>query len=170
VLIEMLTNQDWVVGGDAARVFARIGPETLPEVIKALEEVLKTDASERPKVVLWALRGFGESAAPAVPAVTHALTHANANVRHAAAETFGAIGPQALTAVPALSQALNDEAPHVHQAAARALKRIQGGPESRAGAWRAVTSGPKRTCGGAPVVEEWPSRWRRSALVLLEVI
>lgn len=74
VLIEMLTNQDWVVGGDAARVFARIGPETLPEVIKALEEVLKTDASERPKVVLWALRGFGESAAPAVPAVTHALT------------------------------------------------------------------------------------------------
>jgi hypothetical protein len=160
VLIEMLTNQDWVVGGDAARVFARIGPETLPEVIKALEEVLKTDASERPKVVLWALRGFGESAAPAVPAVTHALTHTNANVRHAAAETLGEIGPQAL----------NDEAPHVHQTAARALKRIQGGPESRAGAWRAVTSGPKRTCGGAPVVEEWPSRRRRSALVLLEVI
>jgi HEAT repeat protein len=133
VLIEMLTNRDWVVGGDAARVFARIGPETLPEVIKALEEVLKTDASERPKVVLWALRGFGESAAPAVPAVTHALTHANANVRHAAAETLGAIGPQALTAIPALSRALNDEAPHVRQGAARALKRIQGAPESRAG-------------------------------------
>ena len=130
---EMVTNQDWVVGGDAARVFARIGPETLPGVIKALEEVLKTDASERPKVVLWALRGFGESAAPAVPAVTHALTHTNANVRHAAAETLGEIGPQALTAVPALSQALNDEAPHVRQAAARALRRIQGTPESRAG-------------------------------------
>ena len=93
-------------GGDAARVFAQIGPETLPEVIKALEGVLKTDASERPKV--WALRGFGESAAPAVPAVTHA----DANVRHAAAETLGEIGPQALTAVPALSRALNDEAPH----------------------------------------------------------
>ena len=83
-------------GGDAARVFAQIGPETLPEVIKALEGVLKTDVSERPKVVLWALRGFGESAAPAGPAVTRALTHANANVRHAAAETLGEIGPQAL--------------------------------------------------------------------------
>ena len=81
MLIEMMTNQDWVVGGDAARAFSRIGPETLPEVIKALEEVLNTDGSERPKVVLWALRGFGESATPAVPAVTHALTHANATVR-----------------------------------------------------------------------------------------
>ena len=129
-LVRLLTNQDWVVGGDAARVFAQIGPETLPEVIKALEGVLKTDASERPKVVLWALRGFGESAAPAVPAVTHA----DANVRHAAAETLGETGPQALTAVPALSRALNDEAPHVRQAAAKALKRIQGAPESRAGA------------------------------------
>jgi hypothetical protein len=56
VRVRLLTNQDWVVGGDAARVFARIGPETLREVIKALEEVLNTDASERPKVVLWALR------------------------------------------------------------------------------------------------------------------
>jgi HEAT repeat protein len=128
---EVADQPGWVVGGDAAQVFARIGPETLPEVIKALEEVLKADASERPKVVLWALRGFGESAAPAVPAVTRALTHAN--VRHAAAETLGAIGPQALTAVPALSRALNDEAPHVRQAAARALKRIQGAPESRTG-------------------------------------
>ena len=64
---------------DAARVFAQVGPETLPEVIKALEGVLKTDASERPRVVLWALRGFGESAAPAGPAVTRALTHANAS-------------------------------------------------------------------------------------------
>jgi len=115
--------------------------------------------------VLLALRGFGESAAPAVPAVTHA----GANVRHAAAETLGEIGPQALTAVPALSRALNDEAPHVRQAAARALKRIQGTPESRAGARREVTSGPNRTSGGAPVAEEWPSRPRRSALVLLEV-
>ena len=131
-------------------------PRTLPEVIKALEGVLKTDVSERPKVVLWALRGLGESAAPAGPAVTRALTHANANVRHAVAETLGEIGPQALTAVPALSRALNDEAPHVR--------------ESRAGAWREVTSGPTRTCGGAPVAEEWPSRPRRSALVLLEVI
>jgi HEAT repeat protein len=145
-------------GGDAARVFAQIGPETLPEVIKALEGVLKTDASERPKVVLWALRGFGESVAPAGPAVTRALTHASANVRRAAAETLGEIGPQALTAVPALSRALNDETPHVRRA------------ECRAGARREVTSGPKRTCGGAPVAEEWPSRPRRSALVLLEVI
>jgi HEAT repeat protein len=48
VLIEMLTNQDWVVGGDAARAFAKIGLETLPEVIQALVEILKTDASERP--------------------------------------------------------------------------------------------------------------------------
>ena len=107
-------------GGDAARVFAQIGPEALPEVIKALEGVLKTDASERPKVVLWALRGFGESAAPAGPAVTRALTHANANVRHAAAETLGETGPQALTAVPAPSRALNDEAPHVRQAESHA--------------------------------------------------
>jgi hypothetical protein len=30
-------------------------------------------------------------------------------------------------------------------------------------------SGPNRTSGGAPVAEEWPSRPRRSALVLLEV-
>ena len=144
--------------GTPPRVFAQIGPETLPEVIKALEGVLKTDASERPKVVLWALRGFGESAAPAGPAVTRALTHANANVRHAAAETLGESGPRALTAVPALSRALNDEAPPIRQA------------ECRAGARREVTSGPKRTCGGAPVAEEWPSRPRRSALVLLEVI
>jgi hypothetical protein len=25
--VRLLTNQDWVVGGDAARVFAQIGPE-----------------------------------------------------------------------------------------------------------------------------------------------
>jgi hypothetical protein len=69
------TAEDWVVGGDAARVFARIGAETLPEVIKALEEVLKTEASERPKVVLWALRGFGESGG-ASGAGRHARAHA----------------------------------------------------------------------------------------------
>jgi hypothetical protein len=42
---------DWVVGGDAARAFARSGPETEtpPEAIKALEEVLNTDTSERPE-------------------------------------------------------------------------------------------------------------------------
>ena len=62
-------------------------PRTLPEVIKALEGVLKTDVSERPKVVLWALRGFGESAAPAGPAVCRGQ-------RLIATTSYGVLGGQ----------------------------------------------------------------------------
>jgi hypothetical protein len=70
ILIEM-TNQDWVVGGDAARVFARIGPETLPEVIKA-PRGLEDGRPERPKVVLWRYAGSGLGGASG--AGRHALT------------------------------------------------------------------------------------------------
>ena len=65
-------------GGDAARVFAQIGPETLPEMIKALEGALKTDASERMILDLWAFSEMCPS--HAMSDVTRALTHANASV------------------------------------------------------------------------------------------
>jgi len=80
---------------------------------------------------LQALEGMGAAAAPAVPALSAALTGRSEAppIRRKAAQVLASIGPGAAGAVPALMQALRDDDLWVRRFAASALGSI--GPAAR---------------------------------------
>jgi HEAT repeat protein len=69
---------------------------------------------------------FENAAAQAVPGLAKALSADSVEVRVAAAQALGAIGPDARTAVPQLGKALDDPAGIVTLSAAEALGSIKG--------------------------------------------
>lgn len=97
-------------------------PATLPEIIAALS----SDSPGARITAAGALRGFGEEAVAAIPALIQNLHYErHHDVRRAAAIALGELGSEARSAVPALTDVLQSyDAVPVRRAAADALGRI----------------------------------------------
>ncbi len=111
--------REWVVGA-----LEEIGP---PDPA-ALNELGHLAATQEPDVAYWAitlLGRLGGSAAPAVDALTHALsTHPATSVRQRAAWALGKIGPAASDALGALRSACTSSDVRLARLAARAVPQI----------------------------------------------
>jgi HEAT repeat protein len=70
-----------------------------------------------------ALENMGDAAAPAVPALTKAISDRDQKARQAAVKALGAIGPPASAALPALTRVLRRES---WPEAEEAVRRIRG--------------------------------------------
>lgn len=101
----------------AAVCLARIGPDAVPHLEKALGDEVE---SVRGGSAL-ALGLIGAPSRPAVPALGKALGDRSAVVRFAAAQALGRVGSLARPAVPALRKALADRDSAVRVESARAL-------------------------------------------------
>ena len=104
----------------AAVALARIGPDAVP----ALQKALRDDGETVRGGSALALGLIGESARPAAVALARALEDRSAVVRFAAAQALGRIGPSARSALPALRKALSDGDSAVRVEAAHALWSI----------------------------------------------
>ncbi len=94
----------------AAIALGRIGKEAHSSV-PTLGEVLdhKGTALEVREAIIDVLAQFGPMAAPAVPALTKALTDGSLDLRRRAAVTISKIGPEAKGALPTLREILMDK-------------------------------------------------------------
>jgi HEAT repeat protein len=101
----------------AAVALARIGPDAVP----SLEKALGDDAETVRGGAALALGLIGPSARPAATALTRALHDRSEVVRFAAAQALGRVGPGARTALPDLRKALEDKDSAVRVASAHAL-------------------------------------------------
>ena len=151
--IARLNDQDHGVGGVVANALVELGEPAVPALIKALDNkdlrgyavatlgrigpkaaaaigpLTATLADELPAIRRETLFAIG-AIAPADPTVIAALAKSldgdkDGDVRSAAAEALGLIGPGAASAVPTLQKALQDGDQSVREAAAEALKKIQ---------------------------------------------
>ena len=116
-LIQKLKDPDNYAQINAAYALVKIGPSTVPELLKIIED----DDAHR-QMVRWALGAMGEVA---VPALTRALTSQKPEIRLIVVEVLGGMGPEAARAVPALKQAVKDPDPAVRKAAVEAIQQIQ---------------------------------------------
>jgi HEAT repeat protein len=148
-LADALKDQNARVRVRASIALAKIGPRAtaaVPALIQALSDNL--DWLSPREYAARALGEIGPEAGEAVPALTRVLTESDAaaeakpastrerwrgyhaQMRAAAAEALGKIGPEAKEAVPVLREALEDKDEGVRQAAAEALQRIQPGQQA----------------------------------------
>jgi HEAT repeat protein len=74
-----------------------------------------------------ALQNMGEAAAPAVPALTKAITDRELSVRQASVKALGAIGPPAKGALPALTRVLRRGSWPEAEEAVRRIRGLQPG-------------------------------------------
>jgi HEAT repeat protein len=95
---------EWGLQETAADALARIGPASIPALLRALGD-------KDPQVRVRAAQAFsrmGPEASPAVPLLTKALSDPDRGVRRGAAHALGQIGPAAESAIPALAVALSE--------------------------------------------------------------
>jgi HEAT repeat protein len=124
-LIKEMGRKSLDISQAPSLLLRRVSP-TVPELVEALGD----RGSDTCQVVVARTLGrIGPTAAPAVPALSHALTSEFTHVRQAAADALCEIGQAAEPAVPALACALADWSPMVRQAAARALALVGRGAE-----------------------------------------
>jgi HEAT repeat protein len=121
-LIAALMQNDRVARAAAIPALGRIGHA---EAVEPLAELLECDETPVRVLSAEALGRFGPAAAPAVPALTDALTDASPAVRRWAAEALGRIGPKATSALDALRRLLNDRQTSVVDAAQAAILRLK---------------------------------------------
>jgi HEAT repeat protein len=107
---------------EAVRALARIGPASVPELLKGMAHESRTVRLQ----AIQALTRLGPDAKPAVPALRTALQDPSAEVRGLAALALGAIGLSAADAAPALVKLLGDQAP-VRAKASVALAQLGPG-------------------------------------------
>jgi HEAT repeat protein len=74
-----------------------------------------------------ALQNMGDAAAPAVPALTKAISDRDQSVRQAAVKALGAIGPPAAAALPALTRVLRRGSWPEAEEAVRHIRGLQPG-------------------------------------------
>lgn len=98
---------EWGLRETAADALARIGPASIPALLRALES---EDPAVRARATL-AFARMGPEASPAVGALARALQDPDADVRRGAARALGQIGPAAETAIPALAAAMTRPEP-----------------------------------------------------------
>jgi HEAT repeat protein len=114
----------------AARALARLGPEAA-EALPALRSAL---SDGEPLVVAMAVAALGRTGRGAVPALVGVFqTNSAVQVRLAALEALGRLGPDAAAAVPVLVQAAKEEDDPVGEAAGEALKQIDPPAAEKAG-------------------------------------
>jgi HEAT repeat protein len=150
-------------GGEIARIATRalayIGPQSVPTLIKALQDpklgtlrqevavslgIIGPDARQAVPALIdamkdedtglrvqvcGALKKVGPSAYKAVPALAKTLSDSSASVRRCAAEALGSIGFSSRTALTALRIAANDADSGVAKAAKTAIQEIEGAME-----------------------------------------
>lgn len=114
----LLRDRDKDIQGSALTALAAMGPEAkdaVKNITLLLEDKdLRGTASET-------LAKIGK---PAVPELIKALTDAKPEVRLAAVETLGQIGPEAEAALPALGIRKGKDLPEIREAAYTAIKKI----------------------------------------------
>jgi HEAT repeat protein len=123
-----LGDSQWLT---RARTAFALNARTAPaqQLVAKLAELLARDPYPLVRLAaVEALWRFGDSARPAIPLVTRALSDPVAYVRRAAALTLGGLGPAAGTARLSLTGRLTDSNAAVRAAALAALKNI--GPDS----------------------------------------
>jgi hypothetical protein len=128
-LRRVLTDEDVMVAGDAARALGALGPKASPSV----RALVTTLSHEDPYVRVYAaeaLASVGPKAGVATKDLAEALGDPIPGVRWAAAEALASIGPAAQAAVPQLIRALQDEFLYVRICAAGALGSL--GPKAQA--------------------------------------
>lgn len=127
LLLELLADADADMAEAAAQYLPNMA-STDPAVRKALLAALKHPASKVRVGVAGALGGLVRLGGPGeecIAALTEALGDPdNPEVRAAAANALGQVGPRARPAVPALVRALDDKSDAVRLAAARALSQL----------------------------------------------
>lgn len=130
ILRRTLADDDdhWLVRSEAVCALAAIGPETLPDLQRGLE-----DPFVRVRwATAYALRRVVPDSEAAVSLLEKTLLDQDQHwlVRSEAARSLAAAGSPAKTAVSALEKALQDKDPRVQAAAASSLARI--GPKAKA--------------------------------------
>jgi HEAT repeat protein len=103
------------------------GCKSREDKIAAAIESMATDDAAQISKAQNKIREFG--AAASVPALSRALSHADARVRNGAGQVLWSYGPVAKDATPALAVALADPDPGVRLSAAMSLEAI--GREAR---------------------------------------
>ena len=123
--IEDLKHSNPIVRVSASKALKKIGPESVPALIKALNY----KDSEVRRMAALILGSFGQKAEKVVPALIKVLKDKDEDVRKWAAISLGKIGPKAEKAVPALIEALKDKDEDVRIIAVDSLGEI--GPKAK---------------------------------------
>ncbi len=109
----------------AADTLSRIGPESIPPLVKALQG---DDVSKREGAAM-ALGEIGASAHDGIPALVTNLGHSDPEMQHAAADALAQIGPESVKPV---TEALGASEPRMRQGAAFALAGLGKAAKSAA--------------------------------------
>lgn len=117
---------------DLLRALIEIGPASVPELIRLLENRPwpgeygegRMNYPGMGKDLIIALGMIGAKAKNAVPILIPLLENEHEEIRQATVRALGDIGSSAKDSIPALKQALDDKNPDIRIAAAEALKKI----------------------------------------------
>ncbi len=117
---------------DLLRALIKIGPASVPELIRLIENRPwpgeygegKMNYPGMGKDLVVALGMIGAKAKSAVPILIPLLENEHDEIRQATVQALGEIGGSAKDSIPALKQALDDKNPDIRIAAAEALKKI----------------------------------------------
>ncbi len=130
-LIRSLNADEAKVRFEAARSLRDLGPKARPAIGELVTALADSGAPETPDIQYLGprVRDMASDAlvrigAPAVPALTKAVSSKDETVRAAAAATLGKLGPAAMSSVSALEGGMNDPQEPVRLAAVRALARL----------------------------------------------
>jgi HEAT repeat protein len=127
VLANALHDEDWYVGCQAAEALGAMRG-LQDRVLPVLLAQISTPGTNGPWCAVKGVSRLGPDGAAAVGALTVLLRHDDPNVRSAAAEALGIIGPAAHSALPQLENALHDDNQWVRKAALVAVPRVRPTP------------------------------------------
>ena len=128
MLVNLLSDQDPAVAGEAQSALLRAGPAVLPQLTDALGHPLSSVRTG----ALMVLGRMGAGAAEAADEAAAVLREdPDGSVRYRAAEALGEMGSGASGQAEALrSAAEGDEDANVRRAAAQALERVTAAPSA----------------------------------------
>ncbi len=137
VLLQALTNQDWILRHSAATALGEAGSD-FDKVVPALIEMVKIGGTTKQASLLRGAAGYAlvqlhKEPELVVPVFSEFLTNPDAGMRGFGASLLGGFGAEAKAAVPLLLKARTDVDPDVRESAERALKEIDPKSAGKAG-------------------------------------